>query len=391
MPLLLNTPFDRERLDIRDKPYFVRVTDALHIGYKKGKSVTRWIVRWRVRSGYVSRTVRGVIPDDEIAANNESVLSYEQALIRVMSMSIANTESYREKLCGLCGRPQSEVNVLVAGASTFICDECIHRSTEILSFSPDTRETMGPGAVEVLLNPGIELSISNRTLRKIMEKTALAMADDDPREFLRGMLIELDTDLISTIATNGHYLAMNSAAIRLDIDMPQHMIIPRDGVARLMAFFESSGNDLTIAVRDNQFRITDGATSQSVDLLLGSYPNYRDVMPDHDRSVRFDRVQLLSLVEGLKLEPESTVQLRLADSALSVASATPDWKSIAVNYDGAPIETGFRYQYLADVLSSIESSSVSMSFGDRAAAWVLADEDDSGACYILMPVKTWGD
>jgi hypothetical protein len=48
MSLSLRTPNDRARLDTRDKPYFVRVSDAVHLGYKKGKSVSRWIVRWRV-------------------------------------------------------------------------------------------------------------------------------------------------------------------------------------------------------------------------------------------------------------------------------------------------------------------------------------------------------
>src|SRR4030095_642705 len=89
-PFSIVTPADRARLEARDKPYFVRVTDAVHLGYKKGKSVCRWIVRLRKKDGYVSNAIRGAVPDDAVPANGTTVLSYEQALVKAMTVNVEN-------------------------------------------------------------------------------------------------------------------------------------------------------------------------------------------------------------------------------------------------------------------------------------------------------------
>ncbi len=190
MPISLNAPSERARLEFRDRPYFVRVSDALHLGYKKGKSVSRWIVRWRVRSGYVSRTISGVVADDQVPANNHTVLSYEQALMRVMGMNIEDIRPGQAKQCGFCGSPQSQVNVLVAGVSTYICDQCIKRSTEILASADPSVSSVG-GMVEVLLNPGFEFQVDSSLLNDLMKRTSFAMGDQDVLPF-NGLLMEVE-------------------------------------------------------------------------------------------------------------------------------------------------------------------------------------------------------
>ncbi len=131
-PFPLRTPEERATLDPRDKPYFVRVTDSVHLGYRKGKSVRRWIVRWRASAGYMSHTFRGAIPDDEIPANGLTVLSYEQALMRAMNMNIEATNRSHIKHCSFCSKPQTEVTLLIAGPSTYICDQCVGLCNDII-------------------------------------------------------------------------------------------------------------------------------------------------------------------------------------------------------------------------------------------------------------------
>jgi hypothetical protein len=140
----IGTPSDRARLEPREKPYFVRVTDAVHLGYKKGKSVCRWIVRLRRRNGYVSHAIRGAVPDDEVTANGTTVLSYEQALVRAMNVNVETTHQSTLRHCSFCRKPQTEVAILIAGPSTYICNECVSLCNGIIEEHAAAAENRAP-------------------------------------------------------------------------------------------------------------------------------------------------------------------------------------------------------------------------------------------------------
>jgi len=109
----------RAKLDARAKPYFVRIADGVHLGYRKGKSVSRWVVR-RTRSGrYRTRTVDHAEPDDRMAADGVRILSFQQMVAKLMS------ETKSKLSCSFCGKAHTQVAKLVAGPGVYICDACI--------------------------------------------------------------------------------------------------------------------------------------------------------------------------------------------------------------------------------------------------------------------------
>jgi len=109
----------RARLDVRAKPYFVRIADGVHLGYRKGKSVSRWVVRKHRRGHYRTRTVHGAEPDDRSAADGVRILSFQQMVTKLM------TETKGKVSCSFCGKSHTQVAKLVAGPGVYICDACI--------------------------------------------------------------------------------------------------------------------------------------------------------------------------------------------------------------------------------------------------------------------------
>ena len=129
---ILKDPVQREKLDPRDKAYFVGITDNIHLGYKKGKSISRWVIRLRANKRYKSHTIANVIPDDIISSNGENVLSFEQAREWALEMSETLKNLGYVPKCSFCYKPQHEVQYLVAGSSSFICNLCIEVCNEII-------------------------------------------------------------------------------------------------------------------------------------------------------------------------------------------------------------------------------------------------------------------
>ena len=109
----------RARLDVRAKPYFVRISDGLHLGYRKGKSVSRWVVRRSRDRRYQTHTIDGAEPDDAAPADGVRILSFQQMVGRLM------TDSKGKVSCSFCGKPHTQVAKLVAGPGVYICDACI--------------------------------------------------------------------------------------------------------------------------------------------------------------------------------------------------------------------------------------------------------------------------
>ena len=110
----------RHRLDIRAKPYFARLADGVHVGYRKGKSASRWVVRRYDGASYTMETLRDVEPDDEIDADGKRFLSFQQVVAKIMS-----GDAKIPVQCSFCGKGSKQVAKLIAGPSVFICDECV--------------------------------------------------------------------------------------------------------------------------------------------------------------------------------------------------------------------------------------------------------------------------
>ena len=51
--------------------------------------------------------------------------------------------------CSFCGKDESQVKKLVAGAKAYICDECVAKADRIVKNSPDDTKTPPDGNMRV--------------------------------------------------------------------------------------------------------------------------------------------------------------------------------------------------------------------------------------------------
>jgi hypothetical protein len=109
----------RARLEVRTKPYYVRIASGLHLGYRRGKVVSRWVVRTLRDGRYETRTMVDVEPDDCLPADGGRIVSFRQMVARIMK------ETKGTLSCSFCNRPHTEVARIVAGPGVFICDACV--------------------------------------------------------------------------------------------------------------------------------------------------------------------------------------------------------------------------------------------------------------------------
>jgi DNA polymerase-3 subunit beta len=217
------------------------------------------------------------------------------------------------------------------------------------------------------------------------------MADEDTREFLRGVLLEFNRNQLRAVATNDHHLAIAHADATTNVNALQHIIAPRDDVYNLTDWLRRMfRKSVNVIVQDNVLCLSLGDAEVRAPLVFGSYPNYRDVVPNHTRSFVVDCSSLLALLdEACDKSETATFKVSLSKAALSLSKDSGHEAQLNVDYDGDSIETGLDSIYPGNILRAIQCDRVRIAVKGREHPWRFESEQDESATYVLMPVKVW--
>lgn len=241
------------------------------------------------------------------------------------------------------------------------------------------------------------ITVPQQKLKELLDSTSFAMAQQDVRFYLNGMLFEVAPDYLRVVATDGHRLAMQTMPMRSDTGEPQQLILPRKGIMELSRLISDGEGELTLVCGSNHIRakMTDYTfTSKLVD---GKFPDYNRVLPKGgDKQVVGERQELrqaFSRVSILSNEKYRGVRLMLESGELKILANNPEQEeaeeAVSVDYQGDSLEIGFNVSYLIDVLSALHSQSVRITLSDPNSSALLEAEggDSAEALYVVMPMR----
>jgi len=238
------------------------------------------------------------------------------------------------------------------------------------------------------------LKLSQSRLKELLEATSFAMAQQDVRYYLNGMLFEVDPGYLRVVATDGHRLAMETMAMENAISEPQQLILPRKGVMELSRLLDGDG-DIDLTFGQNHIRAKVPEYTFTSKLVDGKFPDYNRVLPKGGNKVVVGECQLLrqafSRVSILSNEKYRGVRVMLEPGELRVVANNPEQEEaeevINVEYDGDSLEIGFNVSYLIDVLSTLSSEKVKMTLSDPNSSALLEADQGSDALYVVMPMR----
>ena len=241
----------------------------------------------------------------------------------------------------------------------------------------------------------VNLELPAGTLSDLLESTSFAMAHQDVRYYLNGLLLEIDTSRIRAVATDGHRLAMTDKAVEISLDAPRQCIVPRKGVLEIVRLLNQTNNTTQIAVGENHFRVYSVNQSLTTKLVDGRFPDYERVIPrETDNRVVASREALrsgLSRASILSNEKFRGIRLILKRNLLTAVAHNPEQEEaeeeIEVEYSGAAVEVGFNVSYLLDVLGVMRSDTVRLDLLDAQSSCLLQAPEDATSRYVVMPMR----
>ncbi|RDB44645.1 DNA polymerase III subunit beta [Halomonas sp. DQ26W] len=241
----------------------------------------------------------------------------------------------------------------------------------------------------------IELSLPRRTLKHLIEATSFAMAQQDVRYYLNGMLLELRSNLVRTVATDGHRLAVCSRPADIELESARKLIVPRKGVLELVRLLDDSDEPVTLTLSASHVRAHTGDFTFTSKLVDGKFPDYERVVPrGGDKVFIADRTELrqvLSRTSILSNEKYRGVRLHLKEGNLQVMANNPEQEeaeeNVAVEYGGDTLEIGFNVGYLIDVLNVLDEDRMQMTLADSNSSALMEEPGGGDALYVVMPMR----
>ncbi|MDX9717490.1 MAG: DNA polymerase III subunit beta [Thauera sp.] len=257
-----------------------------------------------------------------------------------------------------------------------------------------------PAADYPSLNPPADanarLSISQRAFKRQLAQVSYAMAQQDIRYYLNGLLVIADGGELRMVATDGHRLAYAAS----DLDAPlnsqrSEAILPRKTVLELARQLADSDDPLEIMLAGNQAVFRFGAIELVTKLIDGKFPDYERVIPQaHPNLITFERQPLLAALQRAAILTNDKfrgVRMVLEDGLLRIVSSNAEQEEaqdeLEIDYHGDKLDIGFNVTYLLDVLNNLSSETVEWRFNDGNSSALISLPDNDKFKYVVMPMR----
>jgi DNA polymerase-3 subunit beta len=238
------------------------------------------------------------------------------------------------------------------------------------------------------------LSLPQKDLRALFKLVEFAMAQQDIRYYLNGMLLVVDKSTLQAVATDGHRLSWASIGVAGDYAR-QEVILPRKTVLELGKLLTDSDDPVTLDILANQVRFRFANVELVSKVVDGKFPDFNRVIPvGHGKQVELDRLELLAALQRaaiLSNEKFRGVRVVLGADQMKIICTNSEQEEaeeeLPIAYKGDPLDIGFNITYLVDALSNLNVGRVKFAFGDANSSALVTMPERDDYKYVVMPMR----
>lgn len=260
------------------------------------------------------------------------------------------------------------------------------------------------------------IQLGREVLSDLLEKTHFAIAIQDVRHYLTGMLFELNENQLHLVATDGHRLALARTLIENSDNAELTAILPRKAVLELQRLLvelkkllPNHDNIITLHVGREFLQVIlpfgevggDGQIKNPIlvtftsRLIEGKFPDYRRVIPANTDKLAVINIEQLSdvlrRVSVLSHEKSRGVIFNFSDAeSLELIANNSEHdearEQLTIKYQGEALEISFNVSYLLDVLNKLQGN-VEFHMSQANGSVLVRQINDSFHDFVVMPIR----
>jgi DNA polymerase-3 subunit beta len=236
--------------------------------------------------------------------------------------------------------------------------------------------------------------IGQGTLKHLLKQVEFAMAQQDIRYYLNGLLFEVSGDRLNIVGTDGHRLSFTSTKL-LESHDKQEVILPRKTVIELIKLLDDTEEEVTVEIGANQANFSFSNIRLISKVIDGKFPDYTRVIPvgygNAFSAERYTILQAMQRASILSNEKYRGIRMVLGKDSVRLISSNSEQEEaeeeLEISYAGDPLDVGFNVTYMIDVLNNVSSDTVTFSFADANSSCLVTVPGDDDYKYVVMPMR----
>jgi len=243
-----------------------------------------------------------------------------------------------------------------------------------------------------------EISIAASTLLEGINRSLYATAEEELRPVMNGILFDMDTEQTTLVASDAHKLLCYT---RKDIisTKPSKFILPKKPASILKNLLPKVTGDIVVQFDNKNAIFTLPNYRLVCRLVEGNYPAYRTVIPTNNvNKAIIDRNDFLSSVRRVAVcsnQASNLIRIKLELDEVTISAQNLDfsisaYERIGCQYSGEPMEIGFKWVFLAEILANLPGQDVSLELSDPSRAGLLIPQSltdpNEDICALIMPL-----
>ncbi len=239
------------------------------------------------------------------------------------------------------------------------------------------------------------ITVPEAALKELIERTAFAMAQQDVRYYLNGLLFDLGDKLLRCVATDGHRLALCETPLEGASGAKRQIIVPRKGVTELQRLLENGDRDLELEIGRSHIRVKRDDVTFTSKLIDGRFPDYAAVIPiGADREVKLDREVLRAALQRaaiLSNEKYRGVRVEVSPGQLKISAHNPEQEEAQEEIEAetkvSDLAIGFNVNYLLDALSALRDEHIIIQLRDANSSALVREASSEKSRHVVMPLR----
>ncbi|GAB3373349.1 DNA polymerase III subunit beta [Lysobacter rhizosphaerae] len=237
--------------------------------------------------------------------------------------------------------------------------------------------------------------VPEASLKELIERTAFAMAQQDVRYYLNGLLFDLRETSLRCVATDGHRLALCEAPLDAGASTKRQIIVPRKGVTELQRLLEGGERELELEMGRSHLRVKRDDVTFTSKLIDGRFPDYEAVIPiGADKEVRIDREVLRASLQRaaiLSNEKYRGVRIEVSPGQLKISAHNPEQEEAQEEVEAetrvSDLAVGFNVNYLLDALTALRDENVVLALRDANSSAMVREASNERCRHVVMPLR----
>lgn len=243
------------------------------------------------------------------------------------------------------------------------------------------------------INEDVTVEVPQNIIKNMIKGTSFAIAQDETRPILQGILFEVKNKNLNLVALDGYRLAVKSEF--LDNNNTIEVVIPGKTLNEVSKILEDKDDIVKITFTHNHILFNLSDTKIISRLLDGKFVNYLSLLPqEHKLLVNINKQEFQNGLERASLMAKdgnsNLIKLDFQEENVIITSNSQLGKAreeVSINMQGEGVQIAFNSRYLLDVLKNMEEDEVVMEMTSGVSPCVIKGKNMNNAKYLVLPVR----